>query len=53
MLELELLGRKILAMFLATAYLAEKMSTILVSMSAAHPRCYLGCQQKQQMYSIP
>ena len=42
MMKLEPLGRKILAIFLATAYLAEKMSTILNLMSAAHPRCYLA-----------
>ena len=37
MMKLEPLGRKILAIFLATAYLAEKMSTIL-----GHVRCYLA-----------
>ena len=38
MMNLEPLGRKILAIVLATAYLGEKMST----MSATHPQCYLA-----------
>ena len=42
MMNLEPLGRKILAIFLATAYLGEKMSTIVKLMSAAHPQCYLA-----------
>ena len=42
MMNLEPLGRKILAIFLATAYLGEKMSTIVNLMSAAHPQCYLA-----------
>ena len=36
MMNLEPLGSNILAIFLATAYLAEKMSTILNLMSASH-----------------
>ena len=42
------LDRTFLAIFLAPAYLAEKMSTIL-----GHVRCYLARLLREQMYSIP
>ena len=42
MMNLEPLGRTILAIFLATVHLGKKMSRILNLMSAAHPQCYLA-----------
>ena len=48
MMKLDPLGRTFLAIFLAPAYLAEKMSTIL-----GHVRCYLARLLREQMYSIP
>ena len=52
MMKLEPLGRRILAIFLAMAYLAEKMSTIVKRTSAARDGILQECCEKTKSINV-